>query len=164
MKKIAYKGLLLTIALILSYVEFLLPYCFAIPGIKLGLANLAVVLCMYYLGGKDAFLINICRILLAGFLFGNLYTILYSLVGGVLSFVVMLITKKLDWFSIKGVSALGGIAHNIGQLLVAYLVVETVGVFYYLPWLLISGVVTGVVIGYIAQILCSYLNNREVIK
>lgn len=157
MKKVAFKGLFLAVALLLSYVESLIPFGFGIPGIKLGLANLAVVLCMYSFGAKDALVLNITRIVLSGFLFGNLYSILYGMAGGMLSFLIMYISKKSGAFSIKGVSALGGISHNIGQIAVAYFVVRTAGVFYYIPWLLLSGVLTGFLIGCTAKLMFPYL-------
>lgn len=143
-------GLLLAVALILSYVESLIPFFFWIPGMKLGLANLAVVLTLYLYDWREALLINFCRIIIAGFLFGNLYMILYSLAGGTASFLIMLIMRHCGYFSIKGVSIGGGVAHNIGQLLVACLVVETTGIIYYLPILMIAGLVTGLLIGILA--------------
>lgn len=141
----------LAFALILSYVEALLPFSFGIPGIKLGLANLAVLLVLYRLGIKEAFLTDILRIILNGFLFGNLYSIIYSMAGGVLSFLVMSTLKKTKRFSIVGVSMAGGVFHNIGQLFVAAFVVETIGIFYYIPPLLIAGIVTGLLIGLLSQ-------------
>lgn len=155
-KKMVNLGLLLAVALILSYVESLIPFDFGIPGIKLGLANLAVLLCLYCMGTKEAIIINIMRILLAGFLFGNLYSILYSLAGGVASFLVMWLAKKLNLLTVNGVSVLGGVCHNLGQILIAAFVVETAGVFYYIPYLLLAGVVTGWLIGFITKLLIPY--------
>lgn len=141
----------LAFALILGYVEMLIPISFGIPGMKLGLANLAVLLALYRFGIKEAFLIDILRIVLSGFLFGNLYGILYSLAGGILSFLIMTLAKKTGRFGMSGVSMAGGVFHNIGQLAVAALVVETKGIFYYLPPLLVAGVITGFLIGMLAQ-------------
>ena len=155
-KKIVNLGLLLSVALILSYVESLIPFGFGIPGIKLGLANLAVLLCMYCMGAKEAITINVMRILLAGFLFGNLYSIIYSLAGGAFSFLVMWLAKRMKFFTISGVSVLGGVCHNLGQILIAAFVVETAGVFYYIPYLLGAGVLTGWLIGLITKLMIPY--------
>lgn len=150
-RKIAYLGVFLALALILSYVESLIPFYFGIPGVKLGLTNLIVVVMLYCTGTKEAFGVSVARILLAGFLFGNLFSILYSLAGGVLSFIVMCLLKKTGRFHVISVSVTGGISHNIGQLIVAAFVVETYDIFYYMPFLLIAGVATGFVIGMLAQ-------------
>lgn len=150
-RKIAYRGVFLALALILSYVESLIPFYFGIPGVKLGLTNLIVVVMLYCTGTKEAFGVSVARILLAGFLFGNLFSILYSLAGGVLSFIVMCLLKKTGRFHVISVSVTGGISHNIGQLIAAAFVVETYDIFYYMPFLLIAGVATGFVIGMLAQ-------------
>ena len=150
-RKIAYLGVFLALALILSYVESLIPFYFGIPGVKLGLTNLIVVVMLYCTGTKEAFGVSVARILLAGFLFGNLFSILYSLAGGVLSFIVMCLLKKTGRFHVISVSVTGGISHNIGQLIAAVVVVETYDIFYYMPFLLIAGVATGFVIGMLAQ-------------
>ena len=150
-RKIAYLGVFLALALILSYVESLIPFYFGIPGVKLGLTNLIVVVMLYCTGTKEAFGVSVARILLAGFLFGNLFSILYSLAGGVLSFIVMCLLKKTGRFHVISVSVTGGISHNLGQLIGAAFVVETYDIFYYMPFLLIAGVATGFVIGMLAQ-------------
>ena len=160
-KKLVTLGFLLSVALILSYIESLIPFGFGIPGIKLGLANLAVLLCLYCLGAKEAVVLNITRILLAGFLFGNLYSILYSLAGGLLSFLVMWLVKRMNFWTIAGVSVLGGVSHNLGQILIAAFVVETVGVFYYIPYLLLAGVLTGWLLGLITKIVIPYFERIE---
>ena len=150
-RKIAYRGVFLALALILSYVESLIPFYFGIPGVKLGLTNLIVVVMLYCTGTKEAFGVSVARILLAGFLFGNLFSILYRLAGGVLSFIVMCLLKKTGRFHVISVSVTGGISHNLGQLIAAAFVVETYDIFYYMPFLLIAGVATGFVIGMLAQ-------------
>lgn len=150
-KRTARLGLFLAFALILGYVEALLPLPVGIPGIKLGLANLAVLLALYRMGAKAAFMTDVLRIILNGFLFGSLYGILYSMAGGILSFCVMAGLKKTGRFGILGVSMAGGVSHNIGQLLVAAFVVETVGIFYYIAPLLIAGVLTGCLIGILTE-------------
>lgn len=160
-KKTVTLGFFLALALILAYVESLIPFSFGIPGIKLGLPNLIVVLLLYGNGGtqtnRDALLVNGLRIVLSGFLFSNLYTILYALAGAVCSFVAMLLGRRLKCFSVIGVSVLGGVFHNIGQIIVAMLVVETVYVGYYIPFLIVAGTVTGAVLGFIAMELTPYL-------
>ena len=147
----AYFGVFTALALMFSYIETLIPIQFGIPGIKLGLANLMIVIMLYKRNAKDAVLLSVVRILLSGFLFGNLSSILYSLAGGMLSLGVMTLLKKQGGFSVIGVSVAGGVTHNIGQLIVAMLVVETYQVGYYFPVLLIAGVLTGFGIGIVSQ-------------
>ena len=149
--KTAYFGVFTSLALILSYVETLIPISFGIPGIKLGLANLVIVIVLYTYGGKEAFLLSVTRILLSGFLFGNLSMILYSMAGGVFSLANMVLLRRTGGFSIQGVSIAGGVFHNIGQLLLAMMIVETYQVGYYFPVLLISGLVTGLLIGIVSR-------------
>lgn len=124
-RKVAIFGVFTALALIFSYVELLIPINFGIPGAKLGLANLMTVLVLYKMGIKEALALSVTRIILSGFMFGNLFGILYSLSGGLLSFLVMVLLKKSNRFSVAGVSIGGGTAHNIGQLLVAMVVVQT---------------------------------------
>lgn len=147
----AYFGVFTALALILSYVEMLIPINFGIPGAKLGLANLVIVIVLYKTDRKEALLLTVVRIVLSGFIFGNLFSILYSLAGGILSLAVMALLKKRNVFSTAGVSIAGGVSHNIGQLIVAMLVVETYQVGYYLPVLLAAGVATGLLIGIVSQ-------------
>lgn len=146
----AYFGVFTALALILSYVEMLIPINFGIPGAKLGLANLIIVIVLYKTDWKEALLLSLTRIVLAGFIFGNMFSILYSLAGGILSLAVQAVLKKQGSFSVAGVSIAGGVSHNIGQLIVAMIVVETYQVGYYLPVLLISGLLTGLLIGVIS--------------
>lgn len=147
----AYFGVFTALALILSYVEMLIPINFGIPGAKLGLANLVIVIVLYKTDWKEVLLLSVVRIVLSGFIFGNLFSILYSLAGGILSLAVMALLKKREVFSTAGVSIAGGVSHNIGQLIVAMLVVETYQVGYYLPVLLAAGVATGLLIGIVSQ-------------
>ena len=160
-KKIVKLGLLLAVALILSYIESLIPFGFGIPGIKLGLANLAVLLCLYCIGTKEAFTLNVMRILISGFMFGNMYSIIYSLAGGVLSFLVMWNGKKINIWSVSGISVMGGVSHNIGQIIIAAFVVETAGVFYYIPFLIFAGVLTGLLMGLITKLMIPYFERTE---
>ena len=145
--KVAVFGVFTSLALILSYVELLIAINFGIPGMKLGLANLLVVILLYKGCPRDALLLSVIRILLSGLIFGNMFSIFYSLGGGLLSLAVMVFLKKTGQFTVAGISIGGGASHNVGQLLVAMFVVQTYQVGYYLPVLLIAGVITGAVIG-----------------
>ena len=151
MKKTAFCGLVLALALIAGYAESLIPVAVAIPGIKLGVANSVILILLYMVGVKEAFVVNSSRVVLAGFLFGSLSSILYSLSGAVLSLFVMILLKKTDRFSISGVSMAGGVFHNIGQLVMAALVLETSAVWYYFPVLMLSGSITGFLIGFLTE-------------
>ena len=152
-KTVALMAMMIALAMIFSYVETMIPINFGIPGVKLGLANLVIVAAIYLFGGKQAFLISIVRIFLSGFMFGNLASIMYSLAGGLLSLAVMLLLKKTDKLSILAVSVMGGICHNIGQLIVAMLVVENLKLIFYVPVLLISGFLTGLLIGIVCRVI-----------
>lgn len=149
--KVAYFGVFTALALIFSYVESLIPIQLGIPGVKLGLANLVIVIALYKMRLFEVFLLSIVRILLSGLIFGNYFSILYSLAGGLLSLAVMALLKRMGGFSVIGISAAGGVFHNVGQLLMAMAVVETFSVIYYVPVLLVAGVVTGVLIGITAD-------------
>ena len=146
-KKIAYMGLFAAIAIIFGYVESLIPFFAGIPGLKLGLANLSVLFILETYTWKEAALVSMVRILVIGFMFGNMFSILYSMAGAALSLTVMTLMKRFSGFSILGVSVAGGVSHNIGQLIIAALIVENTSLFYYAPVLLISGVITGILIG-----------------
>jgi heptaprenyl diphosphate synthase len=149
--KVAYFGVFTALALIFSYVESLIPIYMGIPGVKLGLANLIIVIALYKMSIKETYILSVVRIVLAGFMFGNLFGILYSLAGGILSLTTMCILKKTDKFSVYGISMVGGVFHNIAQLIMAAIVLESVSIGYYFPVLLISGLVTGFVIGLISN-------------
>ncbi len=152
-RKTAYLGLLCAVALILGYVESLIPFFAGIPGMKLGLPNVAIVTVLYLYSWKEAALVNLIRILATGFLFGNAFSMAFSAAGAILSLVCMQLVKKTKLFSMTGVSVTGGVAHNAGQIIVAALVVENVRVGYYFFPLAIAGVITGVVIGVISALL-----------
>ena len=149
--RVAYFGVFTALALIFSYVESLIPIQIGIPGVKLGLANLMIVIALYKMSLKETYLLSITRVVWSGFLFGNMFTIHYSLAGGLLSLTVMAVLKKAGGFSVMGVSIAGGVFHNIGQLIIAMIVVETFSVAYYIPVLLIAGVITGLLIGIAAN-------------
>ena len=157
--KTAFMGLLLAFALILSYVETLIPFQTGIPGVKLGLANLAVVLCLYLVTWKETILLTTLKAILSGLLFGNLFMILYSLAGAWISCIIMIILKRTGWFHVPIVSVAGGVMHNMGQLLIALFVVETYSIFYYIPVLMIAGLLTGFVIGSVAALVLPYIQN-----
>lgn len=154
-KRIALFAMFIALAFVFSYLESLVPFNIGIQGIKLGLANIVVVTAMYVLSERDAFFISVVRIVLSGLTFGGVSTLIYSLAGGILSFAVMAIVKKCKKLSVTGVSVLGAIAHNIGQIAVAGAVMGTYRIVYYLPVLLVSGAVTGVVIGILSNIVIS---------
>lgn len=159
--KVAYFGVFTTLALIFSYVETLIPIQFGIPGVKLGLANLIIVIALYRMKLSEVYLLSIVRVLLAGFIFGNYFSIIYSLAGGLLSLTVMALLRKKGGFSVIGVSIAGGVFHNIGQLIIASVIVETFSVMYYVPVLLIAGLVTGLLIGIASDGMLKRLANLE---
>lgn len=149
-KRVAYCALLTALTMIFGYVEALIPFGFGIPGVKLGLANIVIVLALYILPACQVFAIQLMRIVLVSFLFGNLSMMLYSLAGGMLSLVVMLLLNRRDVFSITGVSIAGGVSHNIGQLIVAALVVQNLKIMFYFPIMIMAGLITGCLIGVLA--------------
>lgn len=151
-KRVATTAVMVALAMIFSYVEALIPINFGIPGIKLGLANLVVVFALYALSWPQAALISLVRILLSALLFGNLSSMLYSLAGGILSFIVMALLKKVKGFSIIGVSIAGGVCHDVGQILMAWFMLGSFKIVYYLPVLVIAGAITGLIIGILAKI------------
>ena len=153
--KIAFLGLLVALAFVLSYIEFLLPLNIGIPGAKVGLANLVVMVALYTLGTTNAFILSVVRVVLVGLTFGNLAMMMYSLAGAGLSFLAMVIAKKTKLLSITGVSVLGGVCHNLGQIIVAMFVLETASLVYYLPFLIVIGTISGVVIGIISGMIIS---------
>lgn len=150
---VAFCGVMIALALCFSYLESFIPIqtLIPIPGVKLGLANIVVVFALYSVNTMDALFIGALRVVLAGYLFGSPVTIAYSIAGCFLSWGVMAIMKRTK-LSIVGVSMLGGIFHNIGQLIVAVILTETVRIAYYLPVLLISGMVTGLLMGYVSKL------------
>ncbi len=159
-KRTAYLGLFVALAFILSYIEAIIPFSMGVPGIKLGLANIVVVIVLYAFGTKEAFLISLVRIVLVAFTFSNTFTMIYSLSGGFLSWAVMNILMKIDKFSIVGVSVVGGVSHNIGQLIVAAILVQTSSLIYYLPILIIGGVIAGIIIGLLSARVMLLLNKH----
>lgn len=152
-KKIAVLALAIALAMILSFVESQIPAFVAIPGVKIGLANIAVVFVLYKLGWKEAVLISLVRVVMVSMLFGTLVSLFYSVAGAVLSLTGMVLLKRTGLFSTVAVSVTGGVLHNVGQILMACLLLETNVIVYYLPFLILSGVIAGVVIGVVSAIM-----------
>ncbi len=159
-KKIALLGILTGVALILSYVEAILPPLYpAIPGIKVGLPNIVIILALYKYGFKEATVISLIRVFIVALLFGNVMTLAYSVAGAVLSILLMGLFKKLDFFSEVGVSIIGGVFHNIGQILVAIILLNSTLIGYYMIILAITGTVAGAFIGIAGSVLVKRLKN-----
>ena len=150
-KKVARMGVFIALAMIFSYIEVLIPFNFGIPGVKLGIANIVTVTSLYVFSTGEAFGISVIRIVLMGILFGNGMSLLYSLARGLLSFLAMWIGKRTSWFSVIGVSVAGGVFHNVGQILAVMLVMKNTMFVAYLPVLFVAGVVTGYLIGLLAN-------------
>ena len=158
-KYIAFLGMLLALAVAAGYFERLIPPIIpAIPGIKLGLPNIAVIILLYIKDYKTAFILNIFRVLLSGFLFTGPRGMIYGLSGALLSFIVMAVLKKSDGFGTVGVSAAGGVFHNLGQICVAALLVNNIKLFYYFPVLILFGTITGMIVGYLSGLIINRLN------
>jgi len=160
-KKIAETGLLTALAMVLSYVESLIPFSIAVPGVKLGLANIVVLFALYRLGTAQAFVISFIRVVLVTFLFGNGFALVYSLSGAVLSLCAMLAFMKIGRLSPVGVGVIGGVSHNLGQILCAIVILETRRLIYYLPVLLVSGTAAGIAIGLVAGLLLDRLEAAD---
>lgn len=157
-KQISNIAVLSAMAIILSYFERMIPAPVPVPGIKLGLANVVVVICLYYLGPKQAFGISILRVLVVSILFGGLSSMLYSLSGGLLSFFGMVLLKKTNLFSIIGVSVFGAVLHSTGQIMMACFILDTSKLLYYLPILIMCSVIAGIITGLIAYYTLANLN------
>lgn len=149
-KKVPVLGMFIALALIMSYIENILPLNIGIPGAKIGLPNIVIIIALYKAGEKQACFISIIRIILAGFLFGNFFSIVYSIMGAAFSLGAMILLKKKTGFSVYGISMVGGIMHNAGQIVAAMAALETKELIYYLPVLTIIGTITGIFIGIIS--------------
>ena len=159
--KMTFLGLFTAVAMILSFVETLLPpLTTALPGIKMGLPNIIIVFLLYRRGAASAIGVSLIRILLVSLLFGNVMALFYSLAGGALSIAVMIILKKLRFLSPVGVSVAGGVTHNVGQILMAMLLLDTVELGYYLVVLTVTGTVAGILVGLCGAILINNLPNK----
>lgn len=147
-KKIAFLGLCAGVALVLAYVEALLPPLYAaVPGIKLGLPNIAIIFILYRFGLREAAAVSLIRIVAVALLFGNPMTFAYSVAGAFLSLLVMTVLRKLDLFSIVGVSVAGAVFHNVGQILTAMVLLGTAELGYYLIVLAVTGTISGILVG-----------------
>ncbi|MBR4515461.1 MAG: Gx transporter family protein [Lachnospiraceae bacterium] len=143
----AYVGVFAALAIVLSYLESLIPVFVAVPGVKLGLTNAVIVVILYKIGAREAFLVNIVRIAVTGLLFGNPVMFIYSLCGGMVSYAVMFALKKSKLFSVAGVSVAGAVSHNLAQVSLACFLLENGSIAYYMAVLLITGAVSGFMIG-----------------
>ena len=151
--KLTTLALTISFAMVLSYIESRIPAFVAIPGIKVGLANIAVIFTMYKLGIKEAITVSIIRVFLVSMLFGSPISLIYSISGAVLSLLAMIILKKLTPLSEVAISVTGGVMHNVGQIAAASFMLSTNVVVYYLPFLLVSGTIAGIVVGIVSAIL-----------
>jgi len=161
-KNIAIAGLLIACGIIFGYIEYLFPLPIGIPGVKVGFSNVITLISLYTLPLPLCLCILILRILISGAMFGNLFGIIYSLAGALFSFLLMYLFKKTDIFSILGLSMLGGVGHNTAQLVVACLLVSQMKIFYYMPILLISGLMCGFIVGYISNEILKRVKNKGV--
>ena len=165
LKKIAFIGISASLALLLSYVEFLLPPLYAaVPGIKLGLPNVVIMYLMYTMGLRYAAPVSFVRVFISALLFGNVTTLAYSLAGAVLSLLLMALLKRFDKLSSVGVSVAGGVAHNLGQTIVAMVLLDTPQIVYYMIVLALTGTVSGVFIGLCSAVLIKRLPAKKTFK
>lgn len=146
-KKLTTLALTISFALILSYIESRIPPLVAIPGIKVGLANIAVIFALYKFGAKEAVIVSIIRVLLVSMLFGSPVSMIYSLVGAILSLGTMILLKRFTPLREVSISVCGGVVHNIGQIAAASFLLSTNIFIYYLPFLLLSGTIAGIAVG-----------------
>lgn len=149
-KRIAFCGIFVALALVFSYLESLLPMSFAIPGIKMGLANVVTIFLIFKIGLKEAIVVGTLRVILSALLFGNIAVLIFSVSGMLLSILVMFILSKIKRVSIVGVSIWGGISHNVGQIIIAIIIMGNINITYYLPFLILSGIFFGGLMGVIA--------------
>ena len=152
-KRITYTGMFVAIAMVFSYLESMIPVNIAIPGIKLGLANMVTIVVMYRLRIADAWIVSLVRVVLSSLLFGNMAIMIYSMAGAVLSLLVMSICRKNDLFGLLGTSILGGVSHNAGQIVMAAFLMKSGNIMFYIPVLCISGTIAGVCIGLAGAVL-----------
>ncbi len=152
-KKMVTLSSLIAVAMILSYIESLVPAFVAVPGVKMGLSNIATVFALYTLGWPYAICVSVVRVFLSSLLFGNFVSLIYSLSGAALALLVMILLKKLDSFSSVGVSVAGGVCHNAGQIIAACIVMQNAAISLYIIPLIISGTLSGVLIGLVAGML-----------
>jgi len=157
-KKLTELSIFTSVAMILSYVEALLPSV-GVPGVKLGLANIAVIFILYRFGWREAAAVSLVRVLLVSLLFGSIPAMIYSIAGAMLSLIVMVLLKRTDTFSSVGVSVAGGVSHNAGQVATAAFMLGAKEIAYYMPVLVISGIVAGILVGLCGAALIKYVKN-----
>ena len=160
-KKVAFLGMCIALSMILSFVESQIPPLMAVPGVKVGLPNIVMVFMLYKVGAKETAIVSILRVILVGILFGTPLSMIYSLAGATLSLIGMILLKKTNLFAHVTVSVAGGILHNIGQIATACIVMETAQIAYYLPVLLISGTIAGILIGLTAAMILKRLDKMK---
>ena len=152
-KRMVTLSALIAVAMILSYIESLVPAFVAVPGVKMGLSNIATVFALYTLGWQYAICVSTVRVFLSALLFGNFVSLIYSISGAALALLVMILLKKLDSFSSVGISVAGGVCHNAGQIIAACIVMQNSAISLYLIPLVISGTISGVLIGLVSGML-----------
>ena len=160
-KQIAMMAILIALSFVLSYVDSLIVLPFGIPGIKLGIANIAIIYTLYKIGAKEATVVSILRLVLSSILFGSVLTFLYSLVGAVLSLSLMIILKKYTNLALITISISGAVLHNIGQIIVAVIVMATKEIVFYLPILIITGILSGIGVGILSVLTIKYTKNLQ---
>lgn len=159
-KRMVILSALIGVAMILSYIESLIPAFIAIPGARVGLSNIATVFALYMLGAPYAICVSVVRVLLSALLFGNFVSLIYSLSGAAVALLLMILIKRLGVFSTTGVSVIGGVGHNVGQIIAACVVMKNVGIAYYLIPLTITGTIAGIIIGIVAGVLVERIKNN----
>ena len=159
-RRIAQIGVLVSLAMVLSYLESLFPVFLAVPGIRIGLANIVIVFALYHLGFRAALGISVVRVVLSALLFGSVISMSYSLCGALISLAMMAILKRSGLFGTVAVSVVGGVSHNLGQIAIACLILQTKAIAYYIPVLILSGVVSGVVIGIVSAVVIARLEGE----
>lgn len=159
-KKIALIAIFITLSLILSYVDNLIPINIVVPGIKIGLANLIIIYSLYMLGIKEAIFISIIRVVISSILFGSILTFVYSLTGAIVSLLIMVILKSFTSLTVITISIIGGVMHNMTQIIVAIILMNTKEIVYYLPILILTGVISGMMIGIFSTLLIKFSKNN----
>lgn len=163
-KKIVIIAIFITLALVLSYVDSLIPFAIMVPGIKIGLANIVIILSLYMIGEKETILISTIRVILSSLLFGTMLTFAYSMTGAILSLIIMIILKQKTTLAMMTISIIGAVSHNIGQIIMAVIIMSTKEIIYYLPILMIIGVVSGTIIGILSSLLIQFTKKNQMLK
>lgn len=166
LRKLTIIAIFASLSVVLGIIEAMIPFAVTIPGAKLGLGNILVLTCLIFFGGKDSLYLIFLKTLLTAFILGSFSTLLFSLFGALSSFLVMYILLRFasNSFSLAGISVAGGVAHNLGQLTAASIVLGTTKIYYYLPFLLAAGVVTGIFVGFASRHLITSLNRIDLFR